>query len=301
MNISAFNHFFGSQNKLYSLICHLFKSFISCLVFFISFEAYAINTASELRWAEQLRDNIVIGDPLDLPLAADSSPDSRSGENGSTFFTIYTPHTTSSSKGAIILMHGTGAHPDWNDIIHPLRTTLPDKGWTTLSIQLPLIFPDKKDAQSRIQVIESSAARINSAVNFLRSEKYDYIAIISHSFGTLMALNYLQINADKTSSEEKPVINSAVIIGTPSSGSSIPLNSPMMIKKLQIPLLDIYGSEDLDSVLRSATARKPAAKKAANKNFRQVSTIGANHFYQGLDDELVIYITNWLNKIRSKP
>ena len=281
-------------------------------MFLISIEAYAMNTASEQRWAEQLRDNIVIGDAVDLPLSASpstlsaskSTPDSSGTKNNNTFFSIYTPHTTAKSRGAIVLMHGTGAHPDWNDIIHPLRVELPDKGWATLSIQLPLVFPpsdnkQEEDVQSRTQVIESSVPRIDAAINFLRAKGYDYISIVAHSFGTLMSLNYLQHKVDKVTPKGTLVINSAVIIGTPSSGSSAPLNSPVMIEKIKIPLLDLYGSKDLDSVMRSAKARKTAARKIPNKQFRQVQTIGADHFYRGLDEELVVYITNWLNKTHS--
>jgi pimeloyl-ACP methyl ester carboxylesterase len=294
MNISAFNHLFTGQNKLNCLF--------SCLMLLISIEAYAMNTASEQRWAEQLRDNIVIGEALELPLSApQTAPDSSGTKNSNTFFSIYTPHTTAKSRGAIVLMHGTGAHPDWNDIIHPLRVELPYKGWATLSIQLPLVFPDKKDAQSRTQVIESSVPRIDAAINFLRAKGYDYISIVAHSFGTLMSLNYLQHKVDNVAPKGTLVINSAVIIGTPSSGTSAPLNSPVMIEKIKIPLLDLYGSKDLDSVMRSAKARKTAARKIPNKQFRQVQTIGADHFYRGLDEELVVYITNWLNKTHSSP
>ncbi|MCN4144936.1 MAG: alpha/beta hydrolase family protein [Thiohalomonas sp.] len=275
-------------------------------MFLISIEAYAMNTASEQRWAEQLRDNIVIGDAVDLPLSASkSTPDSSATENSNSFFSIYTPHTTTKSNAAIVLMHGTEAHPDWNDIIHPLRVELPDKGWATLSIQLPLVFPtsdnkQEEDLQSRTQVIESSVPRIDAAINFLRAKGYDYISIVAHSFGTLMSLNYLQRKVDKVTAKGTLVINSAVIIGTPSSGTSAPLNSPVMIEKIKIPLLDLYGSKDLDSVMRSAKARKTAARKIPNKQFRQVQTIGADHFYRGLDEELVLYITNWLNKTHSR-
>ena len=105
-----------------------------------------------------------------------------------------------------------------------------------------------------------------------------------------MALNYCQSDAASAS------ISSAIVIGTPSSGKTIPLSSPAMIEKIKLPLLDLYGSEDLLSVLKSAKARKNAAIKAGNKNYRQVETIGANHFYNGLNDELLIYISGWLNK-----
>ena len=259
-----------------------------------------MNTDSEQRWAEQLRDNIVIGEPTDLPLTGVKSDGSAGKSAENTFFSIYTPHTTSSPKGAVILMHGSGAHPDWGDIIHPLRSELPDKGWATLSIQLPLAIPEQKDEESLKKVIDSSVPRIEEAINFLKAKSYDRIVLVSHSFGTLMALNFLQLKADAKNPDEIPLISAAVIIGTPSSGTSAPFNSPMMIEKIKIPLLDLYGSNDLDKVMRSAKARKTAANKAQNKNYRQVETIGANHFYNGLNDELVIYVSNWLNKTFSR-
>ncbi len=277
MKISAYHHINRAQRPfglfLPRQIWHNMSIIMLCLLFNIISPVYAENSESEKRWADQLRDNIVIGDPVDLP-----------------FFALYTPHTTTNQKGAVILMHGTGAHPDWGDIIHPLRIELPDKGWATLSIQLPLLLADKKDAESKKQVIESSTARIDAAIKFLNSKGYNKIALIAHSFGSLMALNYLQTDKDSLK------IKAAIIIGTPSSGKSAPLNSPAMIEKVKLPLLDLYGSEDLMSVMQSAKARKTAARKAANKNYRQVETIGANHFYNGLDEELVIYISGWLNK-----
>lgn len=265
---------------------------MSSLLLLCSLPVIAINIDSEKRWAEQLRDNIVIGDPLDLPLPG--APSEKEADN--TFFSIFTPHETDTPKGAIILLHGSGAHPDWSDIIHPLRAELPDRGWATLSIQLPLTFPDKKDNDSQVKAIQASVARIQAAVNFLQAESYDKIILVAHSFGSLMALNFLQLEVAASKPDGTPLINAAVIIGSPSSGSTAPLNSPAMIAKIKIPLLDLYGSKDLDSVMRSAKARKTAAKKAQNKNYRQVETIGANHFYHGLNDELVSYVNNWLSK-----
>lgn len=276
MNISAFNPQYTLKNN--------FLLFLASLILLISFDVIAANIESEKRWAEQLRDNIVIGEAVDIP------------SSDSTFFSIYTEHSTATAKGAVILMHGTGAHPDWGDIINPLRSELPDKGWSSLSIQLPLAFAEKKDAESLKQVIESSIPRIEASIKFLKDKKYHHIVLISHSFGTLMALNYLQLKGNDINPDKSPVISAAIIIGTPSSGSTAPLNSPIMIEAVKIPLLDIYGSNDLDSVLNSAKARKSAANKSGNKKYRQVESIGANHFYHGLDEELVTYIYHWLSK-----
>ena len=261
---------------IFSFSGHLFTLFI--LLFNISLSVQAANDASEKRWAEQLRDNIVIGDPVDI------------ADGETTFFAIYTEHTTPKPKGAIILMHGTGAHPDWSDIIHPLRTELPDKGWSTLSIQLPLLMPEAEDNESKKKVINASVSRINAAIKFLKEKENTKISLIAHSYGSLMAFNYIQ------SENASALIKSTIIIGTPSYAKTIPLNSPMMIEKIKMPLLDLYGSEDLHGVMLSAKARQSAAIKAGNKKYRQVETIGANHFYNGLDEELLIYVSGWLEK-----
>ncbi len=284
MKISAFNQLKNQQIRIL-LFC-----FTALLLSIQS--VYAINLASEKLWAEQLEDNIVTGDPIYLPDGTDK-------QSKEAFFAIYTPETTDKALGAIVLIHGSGAHPDWSDVIHPLRVELPDRGWATLSIQVPLTFPDKKDTASRTQVIEAALPRIKTAIDYLRKQSYSKVIIIAHSFGTLMTLDFLQKNADATLADGTPLVNAAVIIGTPSQGKKIPLNSPAMIEKIHIPLLDLYGSKDLESVINSAKARKKAASKAENRNYRQTETIGANHFYQGLDEELVTYVHSWLKKIIS--
>jgi len=213
-NISALNPRLTRRKSIFSIL--------STLLIFISLNSLALNSLainidSEKRWAEQLRDNIVIGEPIEIPLTSGTEK---------TFFSIFTPHETSSPKGAIILMHGSGAHPDWGDIIHPLRVELPDKGWSTLSIQMPLELPEQKDPASRKIVIEASVARIEAAIQFLKSKQYQKIIFIAHSFGTLMALNLLQQKPDAKNSDKTPLVSAAIIIGTPSSGTEIPLNSP---------------------------------------------------------------------------
>ena len=291
MKISAFNPLKPQKISIFLLIALVGLLFLhTCTVL-----ASSINTESEQRWAEQLQDNIVTGDPLYLPSGAD-----KQSENA--FFAIFTPESTEKALGAIILIHGTGAHPDWGDVIHPLRVELPDKGWATLSIQAPLIYPDKKDPKSRREVIEASLPRIQAAVDYLKPD-YPKIVIAAHSFGTLMALDYLQKHASDTlPDDDTPVIKAAVIIGTPSQAKEIPLNSPAMIEKITIPLLDLYGSNDLTNVMSTAKARKKAAHKAGNKHYRQHETPGANHFYLGLEDELVNYVHHWLKKtLKSYP
>ena len=57
---------------------------------------------------------------------------------GQRFLGIYTASTTGSSLGGAIILPCLGEHPNWPDVIAPLRKSLPNHGWDTLSIALPV-------------------------------------------------------------------------------------------------------------------------------------------------------------------
>lgn len=54
-----------------------------------------------------------------------------------TFLALWKPANTASPKGAVIIVPGAGENVDWPQAIAPLRRTLPDAGWSSLSITLP--------------------------------------------------------------------------------------------------------------------------------------------------------------------
>ncbi len=57
------------------------------------------------------------------------------------FLSIFTEAEEDQQRAAII-MHGTGIHPDWKQVISPLRIGLTEHGWHTLSIQMPILPND---------------------------------------------------------------------------------------------------------------------------------------------------------------
>lgn len=78
----------------------------------------------------QIVDSILDGDAVWL--AADDHQ----------FLSIFTPADNDSSEKALIVMHGTGVHPNWDQVIRPLRVELTTRGWNTLSIQMPVLAND---------------------------------------------------------------------------------------------------------------------------------------------------------------
>ena len=74
------------------------------------------------------------------------------------------------------------------------------------------------------------------------------------------------------------------------------MNSIKSLEKITIPVLDLYGSEDLEGILASVGQRAEAAKKAGNKNYTQIKITG-NHFFDDHDDELLKTVADWLEKL----
>ena len=65
------------------------------------------------------------------------------GSTDSSFIAIFNRHKGEEEKGAAIILHSVAGHADWPEVVSPLRNMLPEFGWATLSIQLPLISPEK--------------------------------------------------------------------------------------------------------------------------------------------------------------
>ena len=67
------------------------------------------------------------------------------------------------------------------------------------------------------------------------------------------------------------------------------------LAQINLPVLDLYGSEDLEGVLASAPERAAAAR--GNKRYQQVMVDGADHFFEGHDDALIEAVHQWLRQL----
>jgi hypothetical protein len=78
------------------------------------------------------------------------------------------------AQGAVLILHDKEQHADWPYFIRPLRMTLPDSGWRTLSITLPYedaqIFPERSiGVKSSDQIILTD--QISSALQIPATRK----------------------------------------------------------------------------------------------------------------------------------
>jgi len=237
--------------------------------------SHAYDNAKEKRWAEEVSDSIMIGDTEWLKIGSRK------------VFSIYTEQTTNKPKGAAIVIHGGGVHPNWDQIIRPIRSQLPDHGWSTLSIQMPVLANDAEYAEYA-PLFDDVAPRINAAIKSLQTKGISNIVIIAHSLGAGMTGYYLANKPDKS-------IKAFVSIG--STGARFKDKDKNFFKSLEnikLPILDIFGSIDLPEVIQSAKIKKQTAKKVGNKGYTQTIVPEANHMFELKDDVLIKYISTWL-------
>jgi pimeloyl-ACP methyl ester carboxylesterase len=240
----------------------------------LSFNSHASDQAKEKRWADQVVDAIIDGEAVWL----------NDGKND--FLSIYTEAEENRGR-AVIVMHGTGVHPNWQQVVQPLRVGLTSHNWNTLSIQMP-VLANEAEYQDYAPLYDEVAPRINAAIKFLRDNGSKEIVLLGHSQGATMSAYYL--------STSKQDIKGFVAIGMGSFADDPRMNSVESLEKIHIPVLDLYGSEDLEEVLASAPQRAAAAKKAGNKNYTQTKITG-NHFYDGQEDALVKTVADWLDNL----
>ncbi|MDX1824396.1 MAG: DUF3530 family protein [Thiohalomonadales bacterium] len=247
---------------------------IILLFFLMTPILHASDLAKEKRWADQIVDALITGDAEWLSVG------------DLNVLSIYTPSETEPARGAAIIMHGLGVHPDWPDVIHPLRTRLPEAGWATLSLQMP-ILPNEASGPDYLPLLPEVPPRIDAAVKFLQKQGFNNIVLIGHSLGTVMGSYYLN-------QQPASAIHAFVGISMSEIDKEPQMSNVAMLKNIHLPVLDIYGSLDETYVRDYVKQRQQSALAANNKAYQQIEIKDANHFYNGKDNELVEVIENWL-------
>ena len=244
----------------------------------IAVNCHASDLAKEQRWADQVVDSIMDGDAEML------------NDGSSEFLTIYTEAAEDKGRAAIV-MHGTGIHPDWQQVVQPVRVGLTEHNWHTLAIQMPILHNEAEYIEYA-PLYDEVAPRIEAAIAFLKDNGAKTIVLVGHSQGASMAAYSLSKNSHD--------VTGFVAIGIGAYADDERMNSIKALEKITIPVLDIFGSEDLEAVLSSIDDRAAAAKKAGNMDYIQVKVSGAEHMFDGKEDELVGAIAGWLDQLNAK-
>ena len=235
------------------------------------------DAAKERRWAEQIVEGLIDGEAVWLEAG------------GARFLAIYTP-PAGEPRGGVVVLHGMGAHPDWPEVVHPLRARLPERGWATLSVQLP-VLPNETRPEDYAPLLDAAAPRIAAAVRWLRARGHAPVALAGHSLGAAMGVRFLARRPDAG-------VFAFVAVGLPSRLGETDAGTLAALRKVRAPVLDLHGGLDLPGVVADARRRLAAIAAAGAAGSRQVRIEGADHFFDGFEDELVAQVDGWLRRVR---
>jgi len=245
---------------------------LGILLITLTSAALASDLAKEQRWADQVVDSILDGEAIWI------EDDNRQ------FLSIFTPAEEDSDK-TLIVMHGTGVHPNWSQVIQPIRVEMTTRGWNTLSIQMP-ILPNEASHEDYAPLFSEVIPRVNAAIAYLESQGSRNIVLVGHSLGSLMTSYYLSRNSGTP-------VKGFIAIGMSGGAKHPDMNSLNTLKSVRVPVLDLFGSADLPEVLAHTKSKKQAA---SNMDFEQLEVEGANHFFDDKDDALISAVNDWLEK-----
>jgi pimeloyl-ACP methyl ester carboxylesterase len=221
--------------------------------------------AREQRWADEIQKSLMVGDAVWLQQ-----------KNGHKFLSLYTEAKT--VKGAVVIAHGRGWSPDF-ELYGTLRTRLAEMGYTTLSVQMP-VLPSTAILGLYVPLYPDARERFQLAVDFLKSKGHKSIAIVSHSLGATMANQYL-IRTDDTA------VKAWVFIGI--------LQGLEEMYRIRIPVLDVFGERDWDVTRWGAEERKAQIERVPGS--AQVMVPKATHFFERQEEDLLKIIVGFLDGV----
>jgi len=128
---------------------------LALLALLFGLDALAADYAREQKWADEVLPSVLVGDAVWLAQG-----------NGHKFLGLYTP--ADQAKAGVVVVHGIGVHPDWG-VISALRQQLPEAGYATLSIQMPVLKADAK-VEDYPPTFDEAAERLKLAVAFMKTK-----------------------------------------------------------------------------------------------------------------------------------
>ncbi len=240
------------------------RGFFALLVVALIGPAGAQDYEREKRWADDILPTLLVGRAEWLQQ-----------KNGHRFLGLFTE--AKNAKGAVIIAHGRGWSPDF-ELYGTLRTRLAEEGYTTLSIQLP-VLPSTAILGLYVPLYPDARERFQLAVDFLKSKGHRNIGIVSHSLGATMANQYLIRTEDSS-------VRAWVFIGI--------LQGLEEMYRIKIPVLDVYGGEDWGVIMGGAPEREKQLRDRPGS--AQVVVPNAGHFYERREEELIGIVVGFLDR-----
>ena len=237
--------------------------------------------AREQRMAAEIVDAILDGDPIEIVT-----------EDGLSFLGIFTETAVLPVRGTVLILHGRGLHPNWPNVVHPLRVGLVEHGWNTLAIQLPVLAKDAT-YYDYFDVFDAAIPRIEAAIAFARAASGGKLVVLAHSCGTHMAQHWIHARSDTAPAQ----FDAFVGIGMGAIDIGQTLREPFALDKLSMPVLDVYAELDFPNVQRLASARREAMRRGGNARNAQIVVPDAEHYFVDRGQALLDVVAAWLDAL----
>ncbi len=245
--------------------------FLLCMLF-CSSAVIASDIEREKRLASQIVDSIIDGEPVFL----------KSGDHE--FISIYTE--ADEPIGSVMIMHGRGFHPNWSDVVYPLRVGLAEQGWNTLSLQMPVMDKEAR-FYDYLEIMHEALPRIDAGIDFLKQQGNDRIVLVAHSCSVHMTMAWVEAGRMRD-------IDGFVGVGMGAVDYKQPMKKPFPLDKFTVPVLDVYGEEEYPAVIKGAPERKTAIQQAGHPKSKQITVPHANHYFTDQGDALLDVVGSWL-------
>ena len=220
--------------------------------------------AREKRWADQVVPSIVVGEATFLRSA-----------DGVRFLALWA--APEKPRGAVMLLHGPGLHPN-HGITGELRVALVDRGYATLSLQMPVAPPEVDDGEAYRALYPEAGERILAGLAFLRAKGYARAAVVSHAMGSGMFYAWWRKSRD-------PAIAAWVAMSFFGVFEDV-AGAPF-------PVFDVYGAEDYRGIRGNAEERMEVLAKV--KGARQLAVPEGGRFLAGGEAALLREVPAFLD------
>ena len=242
---------------------------------------------------------------------------------GGSFLALWQPANAPEAKGVVILLPGADETADWPQAINPLRSKLPDIGWSSLSLSLPdspqeplpeAVLPrtpepvtvdtaeataeQPADAPANEPVAAAPAptpldpaerifARIDAAMAFAEQQDAKNIVLLGHGDGAYWAALYLR--------ERKPQqIKQLVTVA-----AQLPAGQTPVLEEL-IPALKLatgdFFYKDQAADRSAAVRRQQASKRLGHDSYTQIALKALPGNQAAEQEQLFRRVRGWLEK-----
>lgn len=189
----------------------------------------------------------------------------------------------------VVLLHGHGGTADGNVVGPLMRMFNTEFGYHTLSLDLPQVAgmpagPQLAAAYApRYPEVEKL---IEQGIDYLAREKsLKTVYLVGFSVGSRMMTAYLAKHPGRA-------FAGYVSVST-SCGGPEPMDSNDNLKRVTVPVLDIYGTGSPNDV-RCAAGRKNLAE--TTERYKVVQVAGAPHNFSGYEPELSARVAEWVRE-----